>query len=70
MIRPPEPWSRMTRAAAWHRKKLAFKLTSCWMSQSASLTSNTLGRRRSTAAVCTSTSSFPKALVTFSTSAA
>ena len=69
MMRPPCPCRTIARAAAWARKNEAFRLTSCWMSQSASLTSKTLLRRISTAAVCTRTSRPPNSATTRSTSA-
>ena len=43
MMRPPRPCRRITRAAARLRKNAALRLTSCWRSQSSSVTSSIAG---------------------------
>ena len=42
MIRPPRPAATIARPAARHRKNAALRLTSCWKSQSSSVTSSRL----------------------------
>ena len=59
MIRPPWPCSIIALPAARHRKNAALRLTSCWKSQSSSVTSSRLPRRRRTAARLASTYRLP-----------
>ena len=62
IIRPPRPMFIIALPAERQRKNAAFRLMSCWKSQSSSDTSSRLARRRSTPARFASTYRFPSSL--------